>query len=45
VDAGGEHVAALRRYRDEHPSLPPFQLNTFGFGYNLDSGLLQVIAA
>jgi len=33
------HLAELRDYKDTHPDFS-FQLNTFGFGYSLDSGLL-----
>eukprot|EP00930_Biecheleria_cincta_P030639 TRINITY_DN21218_c0_g1_i1.p1 TRINITY_DN21218_c0_g1~~TRINITY_DN21218_c0_g1_i1.p1 ORF type:complete len:823 (-),score=138.46 TRINITY_DN21218_c0_g1_i1:71-2539(-) len=37
------HVAELRDYMDTHPGFR-FQLNTFGFGYNLDSNLLVQLA-
>merc|ERR1719473_100298 len=37
------HLMALRNYRDEHPDFA-FQLNSFGFGYNLDSALLLELA-
>ncbi|CAE8597663.1 unnamed protein product [Polarella glacialis] len=38
------HLAELRDYRDSHPGFS-FQLNTFGFGYNLDSDLLLQLAS
>ena len=37
------HVAELRDYKDSHPGFS-FQLNTFGFGYELDSELLSDLA-
>ena len=37
------HTQALRAYQDKHPDLH-FQINTFGFGYNLDSELLLALA-
>jgi len=37
------HLAELRDYRDTHPDFS-FQLNTFGFGYSLDSDLLLDLA-
>jgi hypothetical protein len=33
------HIPELQSYMDKHPGFT-FQLNTFGFGYNLDSQLL-----
>eukprot|EP00929_Paragymnodinium_shiwhaense_P109168 TRINITY_DN75519_c0_g1_i1.p1 TRINITY_DN75519_c0_g1~~TRINITY_DN75519_c0_g1_i1.p1 ORF type:complete len:1140 (-),score=192.16 TRINITY_DN75519_c0_g1_i1:483-3902(-) len=38
------HLAELRQYKDKHPDFN-FQLNTFGFGYSLDSELLLNLAA
>merc|ERR1719203_2195094 len=37
------HLPELRDYKDSHPGFN-FQLNTFGFGYNLDSELLLDLA-
>merc|ERR1719384_304096 len=37
------HVEKLRSYKDQNPGFN-FQLNTFGFGYNLDSQLLLNLA-
>jgi len=37
------HVAELRNYLEKYPDFK-FQLNTFGFGYNLDSKLLADLA-
>jgi len=37
------HLAELRDYKDSHPDFT-FQINTFGFGYNLDSELLLELA-
>jgi Mg-chelatase subunit ChlD len=37
------HLAELRDYKDKHPDFS-FQINTFGFGYNLDSSLLLDLA-
>lgn len=37
------HVQELRNYLDKYPDFK-FQLNTFGFGYNLDSKLLAELA-
>ena len=37
------HVEELRSYRDQYPELQ-VQINTFGFGYNLDSELLLSLA-
>lgn len=37
------HLAELQDYRDLHPEFN-FQMNTFGFGYNLDSKLLVDLA-
>mmetsp|Transcript_98642 Transcript_98642/g.318094 ORF Transcript_98642/g.318094 Transcript_98642/m.318094 type:complete len:1066 (-) Transcript_98642:431-3628(-) len=37
------HVTELRDYMDTHPNFT-CQLNTFGFGYNLDSELLLALA-
>lgn len=37
------HIPALRGYKESHPDFN-FQLNTFGFGYNLDSQLLLDLA-
>jgi len=37
------HVTELRNYKDSHPTFT-VQLNTFGFGYNLDSELLLDLA-
>lgn len=37
------HLAELRDYKDKHPDFS-FQINTFGFGYNLDSQLLLDLA-
>eukprot|EP00727_Mastigamoeba_balamuthi_P013616 m51a1_g8878 hypothetical protein (819) ;mRNA; r:629058-631912 len=37
------HLPMLRRYRDQKGGLPV--VNTFGFGYSLDSALLLAIAA
>lgn len=37
------HLAELRDYKDTHPDFS-FQLNTFGFGYSLDSELLLDLA-
>ena len=37
------HTQALRDYQDKYPDLH-FQINTFGFGYNLDSELLLALA-
>lgn len=37
------HLPELRDYKDTHPGFV-FQLNTFGFGYNLDSELLLQLA-
>jgi len=37
------HIAELRDYMDTHPNFT-CQLNTFGFGYNLDSELLLDLA-
>lgn len=36
-------IPSLKAYQDKHPDLA-FQLNTFGFGYNLDSQLLMDLA-
>eukprot|EP00746_Dinoflagellata_sp_MGD_P165323 gnl/MRDRNA2_/MRDRNA2_94526_c0_seq1.p1 gnl/MRDRNA2_/MRDRNA2_94526_c0~~gnl/MRDRNA2_/MRDRNA2_94526_c0_seq1.p1 ORF type:complete len:1049 (+),score=177.51 gnl/MRDRNA2_/MRDRNA2_94526_c0_seq1:88-3234(+) len=37
------HVAELKDYKDKYPDFS-FQINTFGFGYNLDSQLLLDLA-
>jgi hypothetical protein len=37
------HLLAVQRYRDQYQSLP-CRINTFGFGYNLDSPLLHELA-
>lgn len=37
------HLMALRNYKESHPKFN-FQLNTFGFGYSLDSKLLLDLA-
>eukprot|EP00747_Dinoflagellata_sp_TGD_P164295 gnl/TRDRNA2_/TRDRNA2_184047_c0_seq1.p1 gnl/TRDRNA2_/TRDRNA2_184047_c0~~gnl/TRDRNA2_/TRDRNA2_184047_c0_seq1.p1 ORF type:complete len:1086 (+),score=163.33 gnl/TRDRNA2_/TRDRNA2_184047_c0_seq1:79-3336(+) len=37
------HISELRDYKDAHPELS-FQINTFGFGYSLDSQLLLDLA-
>jgi len=37
------HLAELRDYKDSHPDFS-FQINTFGFGYSLDSALLLELA-
>lgn len=37
------HLPALKKYKDENPNLR-CSINTFGFGYNLDSALLQDLA-
>eukprot|EP00933_Yihiella_yeosuensis_P080097 TRINITY_DN93500_c0_g1_i1.p1 TRINITY_DN93500_c0_g1~~TRINITY_DN93500_c0_g1_i1.p1 ORF type:complete len:1048 (-),score=211.18 TRINITY_DN93500_c0_g1_i1:125-3268(-) len=37
------HMVELRNYKDTHPDFS-FQVNTFGFGYNLDSELLLDLA-
>jgi len=37
------HLAELQNYKDSHPGFD-FQLNTFGFGYSLDSELLLDLA-
>lgn len=37
------HLPMLKRYRDQHGSYPGI-INTFGFGYNLDSKLLDELA-
>jgi len=37
------HIPALQKYQECHTDLR-FQLNTFGFGYNLDSKLLEDLA-
>ena len=38
------HIAMLKRYRDLNGGNLPGSINTFGFGYNLDSKLLQEFA-
>jgi len=38
------HLHELRLYRDSHPEFS-FQINTFGFGYDLDSELLTDLAS
>merc|ERR1719247_2427089 len=38
------HLPELRDYKDQHPDFS-FQINTFGFGYNLNSELLLDLAA
>ena len=38
------HVEMLHRYRDEHQVLP-CAVNTYGFGYELDSALLSELAS
>lgn len=38
------HLAELREYKDKYPDFS-MSLNTFGFGYNLDSELLLSLAA
>jgi len=38
-----EFLPEIRKYKDQHPGLS-FQVNTFGFGYNLISDLLVDIA-
>merc|ERR1719236_157861 len=37
------HLTELRDYKDKHPEFS-FQINTFGFGYNLNSELLLDLA-
>mmetsp|Transcript_28743 Transcript_28743/g.37726 ORF Transcript_28743/g.37726 Transcript_28743/m.37726 type:complete len:759 (+) Transcript_28743:142-2418(+) len=37
------HLPMLQRYRDQHQQLP-CRINTFGFGYSLDSKLLSELA-
>jgi len=37
------HIAELHDYKDKYPDFS-FQVNTFGFGYNLDSELLLDLA-
>lgn len=39
----GGHLANLRKYKSDHPSVDCL-INTFGFGYTLDSKLLNDIA-
>jgi hypothetical protein len=36
------HLPMLKRYKEQNPF--PFTLNTFGFGYNLNSPLLSQLA-
>jgi adenylate kinase len=38
------HLTELRNYKDKYPGFS-FQLNTFGFGYNLNSDLLLELAS
>lgn len=38
------HLPSLDRYVEQHGGSLAFTVNTFGFGYNLDSGLLNAIA-
>ena len=40
---GKSYVQSLRDYIDQHPKFR-FQMNTFGFGYSLDSKLLLNLA-
>jgi hypothetical protein len=37
------HIPALKKYKDRHSDFSP-TINTFGFGYNLDSQLLEDLA-
>lgn len=37
------HLPMLKKYKDDYPDLS-LTINTFGFGYNLDSALLQDLA-
>lgn len=38
------HIPGLRDYLDAHPGLRGVSINTFGFGYNVESALLREIA-
>jgi Mg-chelatase subunit ChlD len=38
------YIPSLERYLDQFGGSPPFTINTFGFGYNLNSTLLNDIA-
>lgn len=38
------HIPMMQRYRDSHGGKYPGTINTFGFGYSLDSSLLSDMA-